>query len=164
MAERKPAPEDLNLDFTLVTDPYHSPSQTRRRVAGADVAPTGYAQTNVNGTGEVDKLVTLMGGKKEDQFLMSFGANEEHGVVAGYLAREGDPGAATVKRAKKNKAIFFHLGHIFDKYPMLRPAGDTFCTLKLGKDKKGTPCIIINLRGTATRKGRSSGSDAAEAK
>lgn len=155
MAENRAPTEDQDLEFSLVTETYSTPTQTRRRSPGADLSRTGYVQTNVNGTGEFEKLINQAGAKMEDLFVLKLGANEAKGLVAAYYAREGEEGAVTVKRSKNKKAISFHLGHIFDKFPSLRPAGDLYCALKLGADKRGVPCIIINLRGTSVRKGRS---------
>ncbi len=143
-----------DLEFEVVTDTYTSSAEVRRRSAGAAVARTGRTATNVNGTGEFVKLVTAAGEKVSDLMTFKFGANGPRGLVAAYLAKEGEPGAATVKLSKDKTVISFHLGHIFDKHPSLRPAGDTFCGVKLSRDKKGKPCVIINLRGAAIRKGR----------
>lgn len=166
MAEKKRVTEDPEqVDFELVIQPYSSPSQTRRRIAGVAVSRTGYTETNANGTAEIEKLITSLGGKVEDLIQLKFGANESKALLAAYVAAEGEPGATTVKRSKNKKLFSFHLGHIFDKYPSLRPAGDLFCQFKLSHDKTGTPCIVINLRGTAIRKGRtSSAAPAAAAK
>ncbi|HEY3363482.1 MAG TPA: hypothetical protein VGK74_00245 [Symbiobacteriaceae bacterium] len=134
------------LHFEIVTETYSSPTQTRRKGAGATIERSGYGETNTNGTGEVDKLITPHG-NTEDQFSMKFGANRAKGLIAGYMAKDGEAGATTVRRSKSKKSILFHIGHTFDKYPTLRPSGTVFCTLKESKDAKGVPCIIINLRG-----------------
>lgn len=155
MAEKKVQAQEQELvDFEIVTQTYASRSHTRRKCPGAVVARTGYGETNTNGTVEIDKLITMLGGQIADQFELKFGANEDKGLVAGYLALDGDTGATTVKRSKDKKTIYFHIGHLFDKHPLLRPTGVTFCTLKLAQDKKGNPCIILNVKGSAVRKGR----------
>lgn len=89
--------EMMQVDFELVTDTYISPSEVRRRGAGCDVERSGYTETNTNGTVEFNKLMTLTGGKAEDQFTIKFGANEAKGMIAAYLAKDGEDGATTAK-------------------------------------------------------------------
>ncbi|HEY3367641.1 MAG TPA: hypothetical protein VGK74_21490 [Symbiobacteriaceae bacterium] len=159
MADKKvTAEENELLDFELVTETYNSPTQTRRNDAGSNIARSGYGETNTNGTDEFDTLVTLEGHRREDQFSVKFGANAAKGMVAAYLAKAGEDGATTVKRSKDMKVISFHIGHIFDKYPTLRPAGEVFCTVKQTKDAKGLNCVMINVRGGTPKKGRASSS------
>ncbi len=157
MDEKKVVSEEQEqLDFEAVTETYSSSSQSRRRSAGAVISRTGYGETNTNGTVEFQKLTTALGHRLEELTSAKFGVNVGAQLIAIYMAQDGEPGATTVKCSKDKRTIYFHLGPIFDKYPTLRPSGEVVCAVKLREDRKGKPCITVNLKGTSVRKGRNS--------
>jgi hypothetical protein len=142
------------FEVEIVTDTPSRSTDFRRNGAGGDITDTGFVSTNTNGTLTVDQLRAQLGYKVEDVFSMKFGYDPRSGRVVGYLAAAGEPGAVTVKRSKDKRSLGFHLGHLVERYPDLRPAGLTFCKLTKSTDAKGHPCINLFVKGGILKRSR----------
>jgi hypothetical protein len=143
-------------EFEIATQTHARATDYRRDGPGVNLSPSGYMSSNTNGSLEIEEAWTEAGNRIEEQILMKFGSTKGKGkgIVAGYVAKEGEEGAITLKKNSDGHSYGWHIGYLFAIYPNLRPSGHVFCTLKKDTDANGHPCIKINVKGATLKRAK----------
>jgi hypothetical protein len=141
--------------FKRVTSSFNVLSGARREPPWVAVDVTGMSKTDVEGAGNIMKLVHR---SPEDpkQFTLQYAVKSETKEVALYVVPANTPGAMPVRIYKNS--ISFHLGNAFEEFPDIRPeAKAEFPISDVTQDEDGIDCVILTLAaGLQTRKTRAS--------
>lgn len=127
----------------------YSSTAHRRHPKGGTAHPTGLLPLNTNGS---DLLTQLIVDSKQDRDTCQvyLRANPLTKTVAVEVVSANTPGGLPLRRNKDQRTYTLYLHPVFEKHPSMRP--DT--RVKVGITRgtaKGKDCLLINLKGLATR-------------
>lgn len=135
-------PNASGRTFNKVTAEFNPSGGARREPAKIQVEPTGNAKSNTELTEFIMKNLSKFSGVTRENMKSSFGADEETGDIALYLAARG---AYLHKIRDWGAVLGFHLGSVFRQYPGLRPGTTIECDVELDADAEGKACFVFNV-------------------
>lgn len=138
---RTEATETFN--FKRVTLTKKVAGGARRRAPAIVLAPSGLADSNVN-TGEQWDTCVAGWGMDVHTTGCYYEVDAEKAAVAVYPAGPNEPGLTPVRR-NNNRTVSFHLGNVFEDYPMLRPVGNREVRVKQAQTADGKPYLLFLL-------------------
>lgn len=132
------------LAFEEVTESFRPAGGARREEPKFTVTRTGRVKSNTEGK---EMLLGFMQehGHNPNDFEVRLGGHQASSQIAVYAPKPTDK--SRVKVTQYDNAAHFHAGAAFRQYPKIRPNTTVDCHVRIGKDAKGEPCLIINVGG-----------------